>query len=57
MALTAFVTLVLKTNLGLPILEDYEQTAKRLECEKWKGKIRYQMHGTVKLVHTGPRLH
>jgi hypothetical protein len=40
---TAFVTLVVKTNLGLLILKDYEQIAKRLECEKRKGKIRYQM--------------
>jgi hypothetical protein len=40
---TAFVYLVLKTNLGLRILEDYERIAKRLECEKRKRGIRLQM--------------
>jgi hypothetical protein len=43
---TAFVHLVLKTNLGLRILEDYEHIAKRLECEKRKRGIRYQMCNT-----------
>jgi hypothetical protein len=43
---TAFVSLVLKTNLGLGILENYGDIAKRLECEKRKGKIRYQMCNT-----------
>jgi hypothetical protein len=40
---TAFVTLVLRTNPGLQILEDYEQIAKRLECEQRKRGIRYRM--------------
>jgi hypothetical protein len=40
---TAFVTLVLRANLGLQILEDCEYIAQRLECEKRKRGIRYQM--------------
>ncbi|MDR2793486.1 MAG: hypothetical protein LBB61_07460, partial [Treponema sp.] len=40
---TAFVTLVLRANPGLRILEDYERIAKRLECEQRKRGIRYRM--------------
>jgi hypothetical protein len=40
---TAFISRVLRASLGLRMLEDYRRIAKRLECEKRKRGIRYQM--------------